>query len=281
MIRCILVILTIVALIGCGPSTEYEQAKKRLAEVESENAELRRRFDAVSAELEELKFGPERLLSQAKSAVDSENDSEAIRVIDELLKRHPGSNEAKVAAALKSQVEAKIASAEQRRKREEDRKREETRLALERATRNMKKKTDEIEGITWVSHRNAPVLAKYATLYFGSDSNGSARFYPIRLRVQYYADDWLFVDSLTIKADDRTYELRGLDFKRDNSSGSIWEWTDIPVTDHAMITQLLSAKRVIIRFHGNQYYSDLTLPKSQQDQMREVYSAWQSMGGRP
>lgn len=277
-----LLFMVVVTLSACGPSSaEHEQATIRVAEVESENLVLRKKLDEVSAELEDLKFGPERLLAQAKLAVDSANDAEAIRVIDEILKRHPESAEAKVAASLKSQVVAKVAAAEQQRKREEEHKREVARLALERATRNMKKKTDEIEGITWVSHRNTPTLAKYASLYFGSDSSGSASSYPIRLRVQYYADDWLFVQSLTVKADDKTYELRNLDFKRDNSSGSIWEWVDVPVTDHAMLSQWLSAKRVVIRFHGRQYYSDLTLPQSQQLQMREVYSAWQGMGGRP
>lgn len=142
----------------------------------------------------------------------------------------------------------------------------------------MKKEVDEIKGITWISHKGAPVLAKYVSLYFAT-KDGTAKDYPLRLRIQYYDDDWLFVRSLTIKADDRTYEMPQLDFKRDNASGSIWEWMDEPVKDHQMVKQIMSAKRVIIRFNGNTYYSDFTLPQAQQEQMREVYAAWQGLGG--
>jgi hypothetical protein len=119
---------------------------------------------------------------------------------------------------------------------------------------------------------------KYASLYFGTSNNNSSG-YPISLRVQYYDDDWLFVRSLTIKADDKTYELNGLDFKRDNSSGAIWEWVDMTVTDHKMLAHWMSAKRVIIRFHGDTYYSDFSQPQEQRNQMKEVYAAWKGLGG--
>ena len=153
-------------------------------------------------------------------------------------------------------------------------------MALERAIGNMKKSTDEIKGITWVSHRSTPVLAKYASFYFGSNKDSAAN-YPLRLKLQYYGDDWLFVRSVTVKADDKVYELGRLDFERDHSSGSVWEWIDMPVKDHAMLNHWMTAKRVVIRFNGDKYYNDFTLPHGQQAQLREVYQAWKIMGGKP
>jgi len=267
--------ITAVALLaGCSPSQqEYDQAIKRSTELESQVASLR-------AELEDVKFGAARLLEQAKAASAAENDGEAKRLLAELIKRHPTSAESRQAAALLALVDARIAAAEQLRKLEQEKKAEEVRVAQERATRNMKKSTDEIRGITWVSHRETPSLGKHLAVYFGTEKN-SASTYPLRMKLQYYGDDWLFVRSVTMKADDKVYELGKLEFQRDNSGGSIWEWIDVPVTDYPMLDHLMTAKRVVIRFNGDKYYDDFTLPARQQAQMREVSATWKGMGGKP
>lgn len=270
----LLLTATLTSLYGCGPSQkEYEQANKRLVELDAQ-------VTALQAELEEVKFGANRLLAQAKSAYKTNNDTEAKKLLTDLLKRHPTSTESSEGTALLAQVDSRLAAAELQRKREEERKAQEERLALERAIGNMKKRTDDIKGITWVSHRRAPVLGTYVSVYFGS-SKDSAATYPLRLRLQYYGDDWLFVRSVTVKADDKVYELGKLDFERDNSSGSVWEWSDEPVTDHEMLKHWMTAKRVVVRFNGDKYYKDFTLPTEQQTQLREVSQAWKIMGGKP
>lgn len=272
--RTFLLAISVILLAGCDPSQqEYDQARKRAAELEAQVAALR-------AELEDVKFGANRLLAQAKSAYDAKNHTEAKKYLAELLKRHPSLPESREATALLAQVESRIAAAELQRKQEEERKAKEERLALERAIGNMKKDTDELKGITWISHRNAPVLANYVSIYFGS-SKDSAANYPLRVKFQYYGDDWLFVRSVTVKADEKVYELGRLDFERDHSSGSVWEWIDMPVKDHEMLNHWMTAKRVVIRFDGDQYHKDFTLTQGQQTQLREVYQAWKVMGGRP
>lgn len=247
--------------------------RKRAAELEAQVASLR-------AELEEVKFGANRLLAQAKAAYEGNKDAEAKRILSDLLKRHPSSPESGEATKMLSQVDARISAAELQRKREEARKAQEERLALERAIGNVKRTTDEIEGITWVRHRNAPVLGKYVSVYFGSKS-GSAANYPLRIKFQYYGDDWLFVRSVTVKADDKVYELGKMTFERDHASGSVWEWSDLPVKDHQMLSHWMNAKRVVVRFNGDKYYNDFTLPQGQQAQLRDVYQAWKVMGGKP
>ncbi|UGB37693.1 hypothetical protein [Frateuria soli] len=259
-------------LAGCGPSQEdYDRANKRTAELEA-------KVSALQAELQEVKFGASRLLAQAKSAYQVENDGEAKKLLVDLLKRHPASPESTEATALLALVDSRIAAKELERKRKEEQKAKEERLLVERAAKNMKKNFDEIKGVTWVSHRNAPILGKYVSLYFGTDGNGAAN-YPLRLKLQYYGDDWLFVRSVIVKADDKVYELGRMDFERDNSSGYVWEWIDMPVKNYEMLNQWMSAKRVVVRFNGDQYYDDFTLPREQQTQLREVYQAWQAMGG--
>lgn len=294
--KIIILLATVLTLLtGCGPSQqEYEETRQHAAELEAqltslqaestnlraESTALQTKLTALRSELEDIKFGANRLLAQAKSAYEVKNDAEAKKLLSDLMQRHPSSPEIKEASVLIAQVDFRIAIAEQQRKREEEQKAQEERRAFERALGNMKKSTDEMTNITWISHRNAPVSGKHVSVYFGS-RKGSAKIYPLRLKLQYQGDDWLFVHSVIVKADDTVYELDNLKFERDHSSGTVWEWIDMPIENHRMLNHCLSAKRVVVRFNGAQYYNDFILPKGQQTQLREVYQAWKVMGGNP
>lgn len=263
----------LLSLAGCGPSqSELDQARKKTLELESQ-------VKALKSELDDIKFGANQLLTKAKIAYDSNQDGEAKRLLTDLLKRHPTSPESADAESLLAKVDARIAETEKQIQLAKEQKIKEERKALERITVNMRKDTDEIKGITWISHRNKPILANYISFYFGTNKNNAAD-YPLRVKIHYYGDDWLFVRSVTVKADDKVYELGRLDFERDNGSGSVWEWVDLPVKDFDMLNHWMSAKRVIVRLEGNQYYKDFTLSQKQQMQMREVYQAWKLMGGK-
>ena len=260
-------------LAGCGPSQqEYDQVRKQASELEAHVAALR-------VELEDIKFGSSRLFAQAKSAYELKNDAEAKKLLSDLLKRHPSSPESGEATSLLARIDSRIAAAETQRKLEEEKIAREKRLLLERAIGNMEKRTDEIKGITWISHRDAPTHTSYASAYFGSNKD-SAADYPLRLKLQYYGRNWRFVRSVTVKADDSVYELGELEFKHDHSSSYVWEWSDMRVYDHAMLNHLMTAKRVVIRFEGDKYYHDFVLPQEQQTQLQEVYQAWKNMGGK-
>jgi hypothetical protein len=90
----------------------------------------------------------------------------------------------------------------------------------------------------------------------------------------------LSVRSVTVKADDEKFELKGFNFKRDHSGGSIWEWMDEPIKENlSMLRTILDSSKVVIRFHGDKYNSDFTLPNSQKLAMREIYDAWRQFGG--
>lgn len=274
LIHPIILIMSVILISSCGSNgEEYEQLKARAEQMESENQRLNSEIEKLRSEINEVKFGAERLLSQARIEVEAGRNLDSRSTLQELIRRHPTSNEILEAKKLLLDTEARILAAEEKRK-------EEASQALEKATKNLEKKVDEIEGITWMSHQGAPILGKYAALYFGT-KNGKSSGFPIRFRVQYYDDSWLFVRSLTIKADDKTFQISGIDFKRDNSSGSIWEWMDIPITDYQMLQSVMNAKQVVIRFHGDTYYSDFTVPSGQKNMMKDVYVAWQSLGGTP
>lgn len=144
MVRIYISAIAFLLLSACGPSAE-DQAKIK---------ELKSEVERLKAELEDTKFGAQRLLGKAKTAFEASKDAEAHTSLIELLKRHPAATESKEAAALLQSVDARIAATEQQKQRDAEKQKEKERLAFERATQNLKKHTDEIEGITWMSHKN-------------------------------------------------------------------------------------------------------------------------------
>lgn len=257
-----------VALAGCGPShTELSNAKQKVTELESQVAKL-------SAELEELKTGADRLLKTAEAQVKAKTLDQAKETLNTLLAKHPSSAEAAEAKRLLEVVDASIAAAAAQARREKEAEEAQAKRAVAQAMQNMAKTTDPIDGITWVRHKQQSANVRQVSLYFGS-VNGRTAGYPLRMKIQYSGSDWLFVNSVTIKADGQVFELGQLDFERDHSYGTVWEWADI-VADHKVVEAMMQAKTVLVRFSGDKYKHDFAFPAQQQRYMREVYAAWKA-----
>lgn len=83
-----------------------------------------------------------------------------------------------------------------------------------------------------------------------------------RYRIQYEADDWLFINSVQIKITNQDNSTDIIDFysgsfKRDNNS-RIWEWADfeLPAKMYLDLHQISSAKTAKIRFNGLNYHKE-------------------------
>jgi hypothetical protein len=261
-------------LSGCGQAD-----KENAARLQQEVGNLQGEVSSLRAELDAERNGPARTLAKAKNEISEASLSAAKKTLSELVARFPESPQAQDAKSLLIDTDLKIAAAEKAAQLEGAKVAEEKRKALARLDANLVKRTDEIKGVTWVSHKAVPVLDNYMSLYFGV-KDGSAAAYPLRMKFNYYADSWLFVQSVTIKADEQVFDLGKINFDRDNAAGSIWEWSDSPVDDMAMLNKILSAKKVIIRYDGRQYYHDFVLSESQKTAMKETLLAWQRYGGK-
>ncbi|HCG0899107.1 TPA: hypothetical protein NJF88_002859 [Pseudomonas aeruginosa] len=269
----IIVGLAILLIAGC----EQGDAK-RSAQLQEQVEQLQSQVKTLQTALDEERNGPLRLLAKGRQQLQDGDLPAAKQTLERLIKKYPERAEAEQARPIISEANRRLAEVETQKKLEQSRKAEEERQALARLDKNLTKSTDEIREITWVSHKTEPILSKKMSLYFGT-RKGNAAGMPLRLKFQYYDDDWLFVRGLTIKADDKVFTLPGVEFKRDNGSGSIWEWSYEPVSDFAMLDAVLAAKKVIIRFEGQQYYSDFVLPNAQKVAMKEVLLAWERYGG--
>jgi len=192
---CLIVLLALTA--GCGPSqTEYDSIKRK-------NESLKIEIDELRKEIEELKFGSSRLLSQGIKYFGDGKFELAKNTFETLLDKHPDTNEAKDAEKYinKAILEIKKLQELEAAKKEHEEKKKKTRIA--NATKRMTKKYDELERITWyIDSLTHPYLTSFH-LYFGQKKFDTPW---LRLKIRYYADDWLFINSFFVVADGQRFE---------------------------------------------------------------------------
>jgi hypothetical protein len=138
----------------------------------------------------------------------------------------------------------------------------------------LSKRYDAFQEITWykspssTNYRNANAFY----LYFGVSDGTPAG---LRLVIQYYADDWLFINSAKVNVDGTIFDVGGSNWERDNDS-EIWEWTDEPLSDRSLIEAIIKSRSSVIRFEGSQYYDTKTISSSQKKALRDVLEAFDS-----
>jgi hypothetical protein len=93
----------------------------------------------------------------------------------------------------------------------------------------------------------------------------------LRMKTQYAASDWLFVEKVVAFADGQTSTLTTDDFERDNDT-RIWEWADETPTPSqlSVLSTLANAKDATLRFSGSTYYDDVRLSAADKKALRDV-----------
>jgi hypothetical protein len=252
-------------------------------------------------ELDACKNNPKKLLQSAKTAFDNKDYGKVIIASENLNKEHsdtPEATEAKSLATkaniliseenkLKKEREAIAKAAEDKRL---DAEREEKERQLAKALSNMNKESDDMRGMVFYNHKDEPSALnsyngldivsalKRLELYIATQQTGNVS---LRLKNTYVAEDWLFIESYRIKADDAIYDIT-TDYghiERDNSAGKIIEWLDEKVSSEReiMLRVIASSKNAVIRYNGKQYYKDRTIYDSEKKRIRDVLTAYEAL----
>lgn len=150
------------------------------------------------------------------------------------------------------------------------------------ALKGLSKECDKMQDICWYRAVSSPkfVNANAFYLYFGRTSSGD--FTDLMLKVQYFADNWLFIQYAWAKADGERVFVPSAMWKRDNDN-NIWEWTSVNINNPSYasaITKIANAKNVVVRFEGTQYQKDITLSAAQLKAMRDVIAAYEKATGK-
>ncbi len=208
--------------------------------------------------VEEFQPGAELQIGKELETSLRKNDfSGAVSVIDSYKRAFPESN--KYEELRKAYFAKAVAQIDAKRK---------------AALGKLSKKYDSFQDITWYQ---SPSSTKYRNanafyLYFGVANGSPAN---LRLVIQYYADDWLFIDSAKINVDGTIYDVGESNWERDNDS-EIWEWIDVSLSDRSLIEAIIKSRSSVIRFEGRQYYANKTISASQKRALRDVLDAYDS-----
>lgn len=146
---------------------------------------------------------------------------------------------------------------------------------------NVEKDEFDPNGKTWYKPKSAP---KYTNqngiyLYFATQEG---RTCPLRFRVQYYADDWLFFNKIQFSIDGKAFEYIPSDTEHDNGNGGkIWEWFDeaLSGSDKELIYDLTGANNAKMKFIGRQYHDIKTITKNQITDMKRTLELYRALGG--
>lgn len=93
------------SIVSCVPKSDYKK--------------LQADYDELKKELEDCKFGADKLYKQAQVQLDKKEYELCISTIEDLQNRHSGSEEAKLSATLKQKAELGIKRKAEAEKREE------------------------------------------------------------------------------------------------------------------------------------------------------------------
>ncbi len=132
-------------------------------------------------------------------------------------------------------------------------------------------------GIIWYTPKSFP---KYngISLYF---SVQDGKLNPLRIKIQYYGEDWLFVNKIQFSIDNNAYEYKPYKIERENEGGDVWEWSDesLKQSDKELITALVNAKNAKIKYVGKHYHSVRTIKPNQIEDIKRSLELYKAMGG--
>ncbi|GJQ05230.1 hypothetical protein [Capnocytophaga canimorsus] len=109
--------------------------------------------------------------------------------------------------------------------------------------------------------------------YIGANENN----YWLRLRFQYEADDWLFIERAILLIDGEKYTVTG-NWERDNNS-RIWEWLDMPVglNEEIILDKIANSKSAKVRYEGRQYHNDRTITDKEKSIIKKTLEIYQKL----
>lgn len=195
----------------------------------------------------------------------------ARRAYDDLSANEAGQVEN--AATLEAAEERLEVLEEEERKRIEAEKERERQAVLSR----LRKEEDKVEGITWYESNSQPYYENYgcyALPYIGE--KGSSVW--LRFRMNYTGDNWVFFEKVIFVVDGEktTKYYDYYDVNRDNGYGDVWENVDISPSssDIELLKKIANSTETTIRFQGDDYHYDFTVPSSQKQGIKDVLAAY-------
>ena len=304
--RTLSLVVCIVALTvwGCNPADTYLYVEEREGfdllgsfKIEETTAEIRAFSDSAAYADAYQKFS----ISKRVTAEMMDSYKHQIPIAKRFQIRDADGNDVthKLSAAIREKIESHIEERvskhklgiKERAERMQLNQLEERRSTLkvdssevQRLSPNFNEKFDEFdpEGKTWHKPKSAP---KYTNrngifFYFQSVKDVPSNF---RFRIQYHADDWLFIKKVQFSIDGNAYEFVPSNTETDSGNGGrIWEWFDERMSSPSeleIVHALANAKTARMKLIGSQYHKVKDISATEIRSMRQARDLYVAMGG--
>lgn len=262
MIRLFTFLSMAVIIASCGPTLqEYDTLLAQKQELETEVLNLKQ-------VIENYENTPDRLYSAVSELVTNKDIDGLSALCSKLEKYHPASAECqKAKAALKKLIDEKEAKE----------KAENEKAKRMQAVNKLKKKYDDISGITWYYN---PYFTHYSnenlvSLYIGQ--KGTSVW--LRLKMSYEGEDWIFFENAYLSYDENTKTIF-FDEYRDKETdigygGRVWEWIDVSVNDDLLtyLKGMVNGKTLKMRLSGK-YTHTRILTTNERKALQDVLLAY-------
>jgi len=265
--RYFLFLIFIFLISGCVSKSKYEELKK-------ENERLK-------AQIEELKFGPQKMFNEAKALLEEKKLDESLKKMNLLFQKHPDKKVDSKYKKLYSSIKSKI---KQRDKRLEIKKKNLKR----RLNKYINVKYDEMQQVTWYeTKRNTyKKINDYQRFmvepYIGKNDNGS-KFLRIRTRYidersDYHDTKWIFYQKVQLLGDNGTNIYIITEYpekKSDNDSYGLTEWSD-NLLNADLFLKLAESKIIKAKFYGKYSY-EFKLNRNQLNAIKEIAEKYKNL----
>lgn len=140
----------------------------------------------------------------------------------------------------------------------------------------LKVKTDKVKDIVWYEFEE-PLLQSQAYLYIAYTKPKGAS---LRLLIEYYGDDWIFMRRFPIRVDDKLFTITPSGkMARDNTADHVWEIYDEPVGSNIeIIEKIITSRSAILRMEGDRDY-DMELSALQKIRLAQMILVYRYLGG--
>ncbi len=276
-------ILIIFMFSGCSSGESIQTIKQENTNLQAQVTSLKQENQSLKSQLDEIKNGAKNLYNNIQNYYKDKSYDKAKEEIKNLLQKHPDSEEAKKAKQLLSTINIKIKNDAEKTQLIEKQKKDADKKRLAESTKKMRKQYDEVQEVTWYFDKSSPQYANVNSfyVYIGTKKDSLPG---LRLKIQYTADDWIFINKYIFKVDNKTFEIDTGDFgvTRDNNGDGIWELYDVELSkeNYDLIKAIISSKKTIIRHQGDEHYSDRVITSTEKQGLKNVLDAYEALGGK-
>ncbi len=146
---------------------------------------------------------------------------------------------------------------------------------------NIKKDEFDPDELVWYRPKSAPKYTNQNGIYCYFQSNNGIPS-NLRLRLQYYADNWLFFNKVQFSIDGKAYEFIPMNTETDSGNGGlIWEWFDeyMGKSNTRLLDALANAKSAKMKLIGRQYHDIKTISSTEIKDIKRTLDLYEAMGG--